>query len=635
MKKQFSPLIAIFALIMAVFASCKSDELEVVTPPEKEKPGVVTEKTVAEQQKEAVLEALSKNSDLSEFAKEFENLDLKGIDADKFIIFAVPNSGMQKTSTKSSGNDGINIKRHLSTSNNVTAKLSDGINLKAFDGSTLSITEAPFGGYVYVNEVEIEGEKIIADNSVIYIVENILPAAVTPMTCGDDMYFYDKTGNRTSIEHLFLNNYLVVGFRQGDAANIQKQLSEIESFINRTDYFKPIDWSIGRSTGYSNTDIIHIELWLMTKERKTCEQLNEIILELKKEPSVSYVHPAFKTYLTFSPVFYVVTDNISELNDITQETNTTIIQEWQDFYTVLADKNSVGNALQMANYFYETGKFINVFPAFWNEPNPNVPSSTGTSKITMISQAPSVTIDIAGVGDLVINWGDGTIENHQLFNQRFSAFSRHTHNYSGNSAHTITLSGDDILELDCYNNQLTVLDVSSAPQLTFLYCGYNQLTYLNVNSNTELTYLALMQNQIKDINVSRNSRLTTLMVSSNLLTSLDVSNNPLLTGLYIGYNQITAFDVSNNTRLQWLSVTSNQLKSLNLKNNTGLIELLSENNQLSAAAMNEMLGSLHDNSVPYIWKRVHIGNNPGTNSCNPDIAKNKGWEVFNNGTQIY
>ena len=619
MNRQFFFLIVIFVLCTAIFTSCKDDNIM----------------TSAEMQKEAILTELGKNSDFSEFAKELKNLDFADINTDKLIIFAVRNSGMNKSTQKSSVNDELNIKRHLVTANDAKEKLVEGLKLTALDGSTLSITEAPVGGYIYVNDVEID-EEIIVDNNVIFVVESIIPAVVTPIGCDDELYYYDASGNKILINHLFLNNYLVVGFRQGNIENINNQLSEIENFIIRTGFFKPIDWSVGRSIAYSNTDIVYIELWLSTKERKTCYQMNEIVRTLEKEQIVSFAHVTFKNIMTFNPEFYVVTDNISDLYEVTQETNTTIIQNYQNNYTILADKNSMGNALQMANYFYDTGKFTSVVPAFWNAYNPDDDNKppTGTSKITMITRASNVTIDMAGVGDVVIDWGDGTIETHPLFNVRHTVFSRHTHNYSGISNRTITITGGDITEYDCWDNQLTSLDVSASPGLKILLCAYNQLTSLDVSANTELIELFCLDNKITTLDISKNKALRYLLCQNNQLTTLDVSNNTLLINMYCDNNQISVLDVSNNTGLQWLVLSSNKLTTLDLKKNTGLIELFCDNNNFSTAALNDILGSLHGNAVSYIWKRVHIGNNPGTKNCNVNIAMNKGWEVFNGGIQI-
>ena len=53
-----------------------------------------------------------------------------------------------------------------------------------------------------------------------------------------------------------------------------------------------------------------------------------------------------------------------------------------------------------------------------------------------------------------------------------------------------------LLKLDCYDNQLTSLDVSKNTALEYLYCSDNQLTSLDV-SNTALTNLYCYKNKIQ------------------------------------------------------------------------------------------------------------------------------------------
>jgi Leucine-rich repeat (LRR) protein len=141
--------------------------------------------------------------------------------------------------------------------------------------------------------------------------------------------------------------------------------------------------------------------------------------------------------------------------------------------------------------------------------------------------------------------------------------------------------------LNCYNNQLTNLNVSQNTALTQLICGYNQLTSLNVSQNTALTFLHCSNNQLTSLNVSGASalislscdynQLTSLDVSqnaalnglgcySNQITSLDLSQNPALTTLNCSYNQLTSLDVSQNPVFYWLSCGSNQLTSLDVRN---------------------------------------------------------------------
>ena len=81
----------------------------------------------------------------------------------------------------------------------------------------------------------------------------------------------------------------------------------------------------------------------------------------------------------------------------------------------------------------------------------------------------------------------------------------------------LDLSGNDIRYMDeiryftaltslnCYDNQLTSLDVSNNTALTFLNCDDNQLTSLDVSNNTALTFLNCDDNQLTSLDVSNNT----------------------------------------------------------------------------------------------------------------------------------
>ena len=94
-----------------------------------------------------------------------------------------------------------------------------------------------------------------------------------------------------------------------------------------------------------------------------------------------------------------------------------------------------------------------------------------------------------------------------------------------------------LLMLDCYDNQLTSLDVSKNTALIKLDCYDNQLTSLDVSGCTALTELYCYDNQLTSLDVSKNTALTYLYCSDNQLTSLDVSNTAL-TNLYCYSNKI-------------------------------------------------------------------------------------------------
>ncbi|MGM9623879.1 MAG: leucine-rich repeat domain-containing protein [Butyricicoccus porcorum] len=85
----------------------------------------------------------------------------------------------------------------------------------------------------------------------------------------------------------------------------------------------------------------------------------------------------------------------------------------------------------------------------------------------------------------------------------------------------------ELKTLNCYENNLTTLDLSNNKKLERLDCGNNQLTELNVESNTALTYLSCYSNQLTELNVENNTELTFLSCHSNQLTSLDLENTKL------------------------------------------------------------------------------------------------------------
>ena len=136
--------------------------------------------------------------------------------------------------------------------------------------------------------------------------------------------------------------------------------------------------------------------------------------------------------------------------------------------------------------------------------------------------------------------------------------------------------------LNCFDNQLTSLDVSKNTALIYLDCYGNQLTSLDVSKNTALTYLDCGRNQLTSLDVSKDTALTELDCRSNQLTKLDVSKNTVLTTLYCWDNQLTKLDVRKNTALTDLACYNNQLTSLDVSKNTALTYLDCDNNQLTS-----------------------------------------------------
>ena len=96
-----------------------------------------------------------------------------------------------------------------------------------------------------------------------------------------------------------------------------------------------------------------------------------------------------------------------------------------------------------------------------------------------------------------------------------------------------------------------------------------------------------------------------------------------ITGFECEWGGITELDVSRNTALTDLSMGVNQLKSLDVSKNTALKSLHIKANQFTAAALNDLFGTLHNKGGI-----INIAYNPGVDDCNISMAEAKGWEVL-------
>lgn len=209
-------------------------------------------------------------------------------------------------------------------------------------------------------------------------------------------------------------------------------------------------------------------------------------------------------------------------------------------------------------------------------------------QMTMTTQKSDVHIRLAGTGEVIIDWGDGTKETHTLFSapyiNDFRIDNKHyySHTYSKGSPHTTSIFGENITHFSCDSLRLTKLDVSLNPALFYLACRENELASLDVSKNPELAILGCHNNRI---------------------ISLDVSKNPKLENLNCWNNQITKLDMSNNIKLNFLSCMYNNL---------------------STEALNALFETLNDNPS-WTTKILYYGTNPGADYCNINIAKLKGW----------
>lgn len=115
----------------------------------------------------------------------------------------------------------------------------------------------------------------------------------------------------------------------------------------------------------------------------------------------------------------------------------------------------------------------------------------------------------------------------------------------------IDLSGAPNLEmLAIYECGLTELDLSHTPLLKNLDCGGNKITEIDLSSAIKLTSLNVSENELSELNVSSLTELDALTCYGNSLSKLDLKQNKKLTFLDItGNDGISPPDLSNNLLL--------------------------------------------------------------------------------------
>ena len=186
------------------------------------------------------------------------------------------------------------------------------------------------------------------------------------MWCEDRLFYYF---GGEKMRQTLVNDWLVVGFYQHTTD------AEIVNFINQTGIFKPVDAS--DIWYHARQEVDYHLIFVNTKEQKRCSQLKDIIILLQKFSIVAYVNLTFEFYPEFGGIrynigsyshyFYVQVKDPKDLTDlyaVMRETNTWFFRPSSiyAFFLLCCDKYSMGNAMQMSQYFYETGKFVAAEP---------------------------------------------------------------------------------------------------------------------------------------------------------------------------------------------------------------------------------------------------------------------------------
>ncbi|WP_341215243.1 T9SS type B sorting domain-containing protein [uncultured Wocania sp.] len=192
-------------------------------------------------------------------------------------------------------------------------------------------------------------------------------------------------------------------------------------------------------------------------------------------------------------------------------------------------------------------------------------------------------------------------------------------------------SNSNLTELYCNNNVLTSLNVSALSNLKILWCDFNQLTSINVVNNTNLISLTCGDNQITSLDTSRNLSLNVLVCENNQISNIDVTQNKTLNTFIIRNNLLTNLNVTQNPNLAFFDCGLNQISNLNVSLNTNLRVFLCFNNLLTSldVTQNILLSDLscEFNSI------TQLDMSQNTSLVNLDCSNNNlCWLNIKNGT---
>ena len=158
--------------------------------------------------------------------------------------------------------------------------------------------------------------------------------------------------------------------------------------------------------------------------------------------------------------------------------------------------------------------------------------------------------------------------------------------------------------LNCCNNDIDELDVSTCQALEYLNCGKNRIASLDLSGLSNLkTFYCYSNNRhpLASLDLSGCTALTTIHCYSGQLTELDVSGCTALTSLWCYENSLTSLNLSANTELKELRCGYMDLGTLDLTNNTKLEELdcyYSHISELKLSTRNANLKNLNCSNNP-------------------------------------
>lgn len=189
---------------------------------------------------------------------------------------------------------------------------------------------------------------------------------INELSCRYTAFMYIPSG----IHHLgqMSGDYILIGSDSINSDNLIQDFIKSKYYLDKRYVFKI----------HSTYNYPYKYAALKLNITHSCAKITWILDDLEKSSIISFAHYTTQTndcknliwetigklcVNSYSNVFYLKvkdTNDLSDLNKILSVTNTWIRAQDQfmsDWYTIFADKNSKGDAIEMANYFHETGLF--------------------------------------------------------------------------------------------------------------------------------------------------------------------------------------------------------------------------------------------------------------------------------------
>lgn len=164
--------------------------------------------------------------------------------------------------------------------------------------------------------------------------------------------------------------------------------------------------------------------------------------------------------------------------------------------------------------------------------------------------------------------------------------------YSKGEGSEITISAEELSQLEVYGCSLSELKTAGAPALSILKCYDNSLTELDLEGNLQLVRLNAAGNKLAQVDLTANRQLEIADISRNVIKKLNVGRNEVLRDLKIGDNPLEAIDLSGCPKIESLYIQNCGLSDIDLKENLSLNRVCAFGNNLKGESMDSFIAGL-------------------------------------------